>query len=261
MMAKKREFEMKKLANSNMVKGADLKHRLEESSFQFAHAQHARPNPHEEILLSSNSNKHGSSKKGLFASSQALANPGGQSHGKQGKKSMKESLVLDISTSSRHKQSECSNVGQSDPLNREIMMRLLSMLEHERNDRKDLLAMSISNQFSHLPHEKETPIVINNILKTPVDALSKDLIEREMKIKMLENHRAKNKLTQHFTELTDNPLTQRSEVPRCQEFSGTEPKEFTAISRPHSKKPKISLECSRISVQSRQQEEEKAETA
>ncbi len=57
------------------------------------------------------------------------------------------------------------------------MLRLLGMLENERNDRKDLLAMSISNHYS-LPHDKEQPIVINNILKTPVDALNKDLIER-----------------------------------------------------------------------------------
>lgn len=52
------------------------------------------------------------------------------------------------------------------------------------------MSMSLSKQlnshpYPHQPSEKEPPIIINNIMKTPIDALGKDLIEREMKIRML----------------------------------------------------------------------------
>lgn len=86
------------------------------------------------------------------------------------------------------------------------------------------MAMSMSNHYQYHPHEreKEAPIVINNILKTPVDALNRDLIEREMKIRMLENNRSKHKNSFNFAlnaplteQKIDNPLTQRSEAPKC----------------------------------------------
>lgn len=81
-------------------------------------------------------------------------------------------------------------------------------------------------------------------MKTPIDALGKDLIEREMKIRMLENHRSKQKNAFHFqagfTETCDNPLTQRSDITKCNEFN--------ANPIPRNSKVKISLECSRISI-------------
>ena len=69
------------------------------------------------------------------------------------------------------------------------MMRLINLLENERHDRKDMMAMSMSiNQFAHHPQQdkdKDCPIIINNILKIPIDKLNKDLMQREMKIRML----------------------------------------------------------------------------
>lgn len=178
MLAKKREFELKKMTNSNMRKHSELKQRLEESSLKFQHSSHSNRQPEQSHVLVHNSNS--SSKP------QLQSNPNNAPHigykVVQQKKSLKESLVLDISESSNQKGICRSQVGENhgDALNREIMMRLLNMLENERNDRKDFMAMSMSNHFAHipLPHEKQAPIIINNILKTPVDALNKDLIQR-----------------------------------------------------------------------------------
>lgn len=102
--------------------------------------------------------------------------------------------------------------------------------------------MSLSKQinshpYPHQPAEKEPPIIINNIMKTPIDALGKDLIEREMKIMMLENNRSKQKNIFHFqagySEKGDNPLTQRSDITKCNEFN--------ANPNPRNSKVKISL--------------------
>ena len=79
-----------------------------------------------------------------------------------------------------------------------------------------------------MPHqrEKDTPIIINNIMKTPIDALNRDLIERQMKIKMMENNRMKQKTSLRYSRnaedfsnhLEENLLTQRSETAKCKEF-------------------------------------------
>ncbi len=37
--------------------------------------------------------------------------------------------------------------------------------------------------------EKDPPIIINNIMKSPMDLLDKDLIEKEIKIRLLQNQR------------------------------------------------------------------------
>ena len=113
--------------------------------------------------------------------------------------------------------------------------------------------MSLSKQINSHPYphqaaEKEPPIIINNIMKTPIDALGKDLIEREMKIRMLENNRSKQKNAFHFQAFTDdNPPTQRSDVTKCNEFNAN-PVRNTKV--------KISLECSRISIESKKSKQE-----
>jgi hypothetical protein len=78
-------------------------------------------------------------------------------------------------------------------------MRLLNLLENDRHDRTHLLGMSVNGETNGCrhPREKEAPIIINNIMKTPMDTLNRDLIEREMKIKILENNRyMRNELSQ-----------------------------------------------------------------
>jgi len=47
-----------------------------------------------------------------------------------------------------------------------------------------------SSLCNRMNNEKDQPIIINNIIKTPVDALNKDLMEKEMKIRVLENRRS-----------------------------------------------------------------------
>jgi hypothetical protein len=75
---------LKKLANSNVAKGVELKQRLEESSFKFTQNIQAHSTPQEPMLEPVYSNKV------LLTSSQAVPSATLQSStGKQGKKSMK----------------------------------------------------------------------------------------------------------------------------------------------------------------------------
>ena len=84
---------------------------------------------------------------------------------------------------------QVGEVSAAEELNREVMMRLLGLLEAERGERNGLMEMSMRVGFEQraremsapLPQtqvEKECPIVINNILKSPVDALNKDLLQK-----------------------------------------------------------------------------------
>jgi hypothetical protein len=73
-----------------------------------------------------------------------------------------------------------------------------------------------------------------------------------MKIRMLENNRSKHKKSFNYnpnaayTEIkSEMPLTQRSEYTKCNEFN--------AIANPRNTKTKISLECSRISIESKKE--------
>ncbi len=83
-----------------------------------------------------------------------------------------------------------------------------------------------------------------------------------MKIRLLEDHRIRNKQVLHpsrtaHADLTiDQPLTQRSELPNCQEFTPTDQR-LSCQQGKQGKKTKMSLECSRISIESRREREGK----
>lgn len=63
---------------------------------------------------------------------------------------------------------------------------------------------------------------------------------------MLENNRSRQKNAFHFQAFTDdNPPTQRSDVTKCNEFNAA-----------RNSKVKISLECSRISIESKKSKQE-----
>ncbi len=66
------------------------------------------------------------------------------------------------------------------------------------------MSMSLNNHKANIPQmphqrEKDTPIIINNIMKTPIDALNRDLIERQMKIKIMQNNRMKQKTSLRYS--------------------------------------------------------------
>lgn len=60
-------------------------------------------------------------------------------------------------------------------------MRLLNILENDRQDRNHLISLSNTGESGSKHKEnrqKDHPIIINNILKTPMETLNRDIIER-----------------------------------------------------------------------------------
>lgn len=69
----------------------------------------------------------------------------------------------------------------ADHFNKEIMMKLLHIIEQDRSRPPPLPAQPPA--YPHELHDKskeqkDTPIIINNIMKTPMESVSRDLIER-----------------------------------------------------------------------------------
>ena len=78
---------------------------------------------------------------------------------------------------------------QADSFNKEIMLKLLNIIEKDRTNPK-----TYDNYHQHPREhsdskEQRAPIIINNIVKTPAETMDRDLVQREMKIRMLEDHR------------------------------------------------------------------------
>ena len=97
-----------------------------------------------------------------------------------------------------------SPVGTSDAFNKEIMMKLLDIIEKDRLNAIGNQS-SVHNREVISKDQKETPIIINNIMKTPVETVNRDLIEREMKIKMLETQRDIKQLRGSASQKKINP--------------------------------------------------------